>query len=79
MGGVSSSVVPPKSDMAIFQNVALKNPNMVNNGQKKHIRNVDSLDCSLKEPLRLRFKVTYYQFGVQMEQTGEYHASNQLN
>ncbi|KAI8062902.1 hypothetical protein BC940DRAFT_243759, partial [Gongronella butleri] len=26
------------------------------------------------EPLRLRYKVTYQQFGVDMEQTGDYHA-----
>ncbi|KAI7854395.1 hypothetical protein BDC45DRAFT_545222 [Circinella umbellata] len=27
-----------------------------------------------KEPLRLRYKVTYQQFGVDMEQSGDYHA-----
>jgi hypothetical protein len=26
------------------------------------------------EPLRLRYKVTYEQFGVEMEQTGDYRA-----
>lgn len=27
-----------------------------------------------REPIRLRYKVTYEQFGVEMEQTGDYHA-----
>ncbi|KAG1085956.1 hypothetical protein G6F42_021185 [Rhizopus arrhizus] len=27
-----------------------------------------------KEPLRLRYKVSYEQFGVEMELTGDYHA-----
>ncbi|KAI8149427.1 hypothetical protein BJV82DRAFT_588041 [Fennellomyces sp. T-0311] len=50
----SAEVIPPKSDDAVTQNVAVNNPN--------------------KEPLRLRYKVTYQQFGVDMEQSGDYHA-----
>ncbi|KAI9321494.1 hypothetical protein BX666DRAFT_2017438 [Dichotomocladium elegans] len=50
----SASIIPPKSDKTVTQDIILNNPN--------------------KEPLRLRYKVTYQQFGVDMEQTGDYRA-----
>ncbi|KAI9331642.1 hypothetical protein BD770DRAFT_37112 [Pilaira anomala] len=41
---------------------------------EKHVTQGIILNNPNKEPLRLRYKVSYEQFGVEMELTGEYHA-----
>ncbi|KAI8368323.1 uncharacterized protein BYT42DRAFT_503929, partial [Radiomyces spectabilis] len=41
---------------------------------EKTVTQIIKLNNPNKEPLRLRYKVTYEQFGVEMEQSGDYHA-----
>lgn len=72
----SSQVLPPKTEQGVTQLIVLNNPNKVILWH--HFRSIKEFLMIffnlLKEPIRLRYKVSYEQFGVEMEQTGDYHA-----
>jgi hypothetical protein len=70
MEPVSSSSVPPTSDKSVTQIIIIDNPKKV--GLCFYLFRIHILTY-LQEPIRLRYKVNYEQFGVEMEQSGTWH------
>lgn len=72
----SSETMPAKTENSVTQNIVLKNPNKVRRFALQKLMNDKPLINThfQQEPLRLRYKVTYQQFGVDMELSGDYSA-----
>lgn len=71
MEPASSSVIRPKSVKSVHQNIILSNIKEVITLCQFICRQY-SLMSMLQRQLRCTYKVTYYQLGVLMEQSGEY-------